>query len=181
MAKDYYAILGVSRAADSSTIHSAFRALARQYHPDAGTGSSPSKFRDALEAYQTLSDPARRRQHDIDLGGPPLSQRVVAEPLFDPARSPFHSMAFVSTDFDELMKNLLRSIELDSYIESLSYYQSLCAIDITASSLTRIAGCRAVNIARINGDCVGGALPAPTRFADTEQVIWKEPDIVHQS
>jgi DnaJ-class molecular chaperone len=116
MAKDYYAILGVSRAADSSTIHSAFRALARQYHPDAGTGSSPSKFRDALEAYQTLSDPARRRQHDIDLGGPTHSQRVVAEPLFE-ARSPVHSMAFVSTDFDELMKDLLRSIELDLYIE----------------------------------------------------------------
>jgi DnaJ-class molecular chaperone len=83
MAKDYYAILGVSRAADSSTIHSAFRALARQYHPDAGRGSSTTKFRDALEAYQTLSDPARRRQHDIDLDETTSSQRIVVEPLFD--------------------------------------------------------------------------------------------------
>jgi DnaJ-class molecular chaperone len=119
MAKDYYAILGVSRAADSSTIHSAFRALARQYHPDAGTSSSPSKFRDALEAYQTLSDPARRRQHDIDLDETTPSHRVEAEPLFDPARSPVHSIAFVSTDFDELMKDLLRSIELQFHIEFL--------------------------------------------------------------
>jgi DnaJ-class molecular chaperone len=115
MAKDYYAILGVSRAADSSTIHSAFRALARQYHPDAGRGSSTTKFRDALEAYQTLSDPARRRQYDETAP----SQRVVVEPLFDPARSPVHSMAFVSTDFDELMKDLLRSIELQFHSEFL--------------------------------------------------------------
>ncbi len=118
MAKDYYAILGVSRSADLSTIHSAFRALARKYHPDAGRASSPNKFRDALEAYKALSDPARRRQHDIDLEEPISSQRAVAEPLFDPARSPaHHSMAFVYTNFDELMKDLLHSIELDLYIE----------------------------------------------------------------
>lgn len=115
----YYAILGVSRAADSSTIQSAFRALARRYHPDAGTGSPPSKFSGVHEAYQTLSDPARRRQYDIDLGGPTPSQRVIVEPLFDPARSPVHSMAFVSTDFDELIKDLLRSIELQFHIEFL--------------------------------------------------------------
>lgn len=85
MPKDYYAILGVSRAADSATIHSAFRTLARQYHPDAGSGSSASKFREVLEAYHTLSDPARRRRHDINLGEAIRSHGVTAEPLFDPA------------------------------------------------------------------------------------------------
>ena len=112
MAKDYYAILGVSRAADSSTIHSAFRARARQYHPDAGRGSSPSKFREALEAYQTLSDPARRRQHDVDLGEPTPSGKVIAEPLFGPTSSQIYPVPSVSTDFDELVISLLRSIEL---------------------------------------------------------------------
>lgn len=111
MRKDYYAILGVSRAADSSAIHSAFRALARQYHPDMGTGSSPSKFREALEAYHTLSDPGRRRQHDIDFGGPTRPLRVAAEPLFDPGRSSIHPMPVVSIHLDELIRNLLRSIE----------------------------------------------------------------------
>jgi curved DNA-binding protein CbpA len=111
MAKNYYAILGVSQTADSATIHSAFRALARQYHPDAGRGSSTSKFREALEAYHTLSDPVRRRQHDIDLGGPIQSRKVAAEPLFDPGRSSIRPMPSMSIRLDELMSNLLRSIE----------------------------------------------------------------------
>jgi len=60
-----------------------------------------------LEAYHTLIDPARRRQHDIVLGDPTYSRRVIAEPLFDPARSSIHRMPLASTKFDELMTNLL--------------------------------------------------------------------------
>lgn len=87
MTKDYYAILGVPRAANGATIHSAFRARARQYHPDAGTGSSAPKFSEALEAYHTLSDPQLRRQHDIDLGTPTRQSNIIPEPLFAPERS----------------------------------------------------------------------------------------------
>ena len=87
MTKDYYAILGVPRAADGATIHSAFRARARQYHPDAGAGSSAPKFGEALEAYHTLSDPQLRRQHDIDLGTPTRHSNIIPEPLFAPERS----------------------------------------------------------------------------------------------
>lgn len=87
MTKDYYAILGVPRAANGATIHSAFRARARQYHPDAGAGSSASKFSEALEAYHTLSDPQLRRQHDIDLGTPTRESTIIPEPLFAPERS----------------------------------------------------------------------------------------------
>jgi curved DNA-binding protein CbpA len=87
MTKDYYATLGVPRAADEATIHSAFRARARQYHPDAGAGSSAPKFSEALEAYHTLSDPQLRRQHDIDLGTPTRQSNVIPEPLFAPERS----------------------------------------------------------------------------------------------
>ena len=82
MTKYYYAILGVPRAADGATIHSAFRARARQYHPDAGAGSSAPKFSEALEAYHTLSDPQLRRQHDIDLATPTRQSKVRPEPLF---------------------------------------------------------------------------------------------------
>jgi curved DNA-binding protein CbpA len=87
MTKDYYAILGVPRAADGATIHSAFRARARQYHPDAGAGSSAPKFTEALEAYHTLSDPQLRRQHDIDLGTPARPSNIIPEPLFASERS----------------------------------------------------------------------------------------------
>lgn len=60
-----YEVLGVSVDADEQEIRSAFRNLARRYHPDAGEGSSPDEFRRVVEAYETLGDPERRRQYDL--------------------------------------------------------------------------------------------------------------------
>jgi DnaJ-class molecular chaperone len=65
--RNYYAVLRVPEDADPATIRHAYRVLAHRYHPDAGSGSSPQKFRDATEAYDVLSDPERRHEHDIDL------------------------------------------------------------------------------------------------------------------
>ena len=64
---NYYVLLGISQDADADTIRSAFRALARRYHPDAGEGSSAERFREILTAYETLNDPARRWHHDRTL------------------------------------------------------------------------------------------------------------------
>ena len=113
MTKDYYAVLGVPRAADTSTIHSAFRARARQYHPDAGVGSSTPKFREAIEAYHALSDPRLRRQHDIDLGTPVARSNVVPEPLFSPHRSGPTSISPMSSGFEEIFTELFHLIESD--------------------------------------------------------------------
>ena len=52
---DYYVLLGIAEDADEETIRSAFRALARRYHPDVGAGSSPIEFQRAREAYETLA------------------------------------------------------------------------------------------------------------------------------
>lgn len=60
-----YEVLGVSVNADEQEIRSAFRNLARRYHPDAGEGSSADEFRRVVEAYETLSDPERRREYDL--------------------------------------------------------------------------------------------------------------------
>ena len=120
MAKDYYAVLGVPRAADASTIHSAFRARARQYHPDAGVGSSTPKFREAIEAYHTLSDPRLRRQHDIDLGTPVARSNVIPEPLFSQHRSMPTSISPISSDFDEIVTELFRLIESDLEFRRIS-------------------------------------------------------------
>jgi curved DNA-binding protein CbpA len=65
----YYIVLGVARDASFEAIRQAFRARARQYHPDAGTGSSVERFRQVVDAYETLSDPARRRAYDRSLAG----------------------------------------------------------------------------------------------------------------
>ena len=61
---DYYVLLGIAEDADEETVRSAFRALARRYHPDVGAGSSPIEFQRAREAYETLADPERRRRYD---------------------------------------------------------------------------------------------------------------------
>src|SRR3954470_5080982 len=61
---NYYIMLGVPTTADADAIRTAFRTLARRYHPDAGSGSSAQRFREVVEAYETLSDPIRRRSYD---------------------------------------------------------------------------------------------------------------------
>jgi molecular chaperone DnaJ len=66
MARDYYGDLGVARDASPEDIKSAFRRLARESHPDANPGdpAADSRFRRIAEAYEVLSDPARRRSYD---------------------------------------------------------------------------------------------------------------------
>jgi len=63
--KDYYKILGVDRKADDKTIKSAYRRLARKYHPDvAKTKDATDRFKELSEAYEVLSDPEKRRRYD---------------------------------------------------------------------------------------------------------------------
>jgi DnaJ-class molecular chaperone len=63
--RDYYKILGVDRKADDKTIKSAYRKLARKYHPDVAKGKDTGeRFREVAEAYEVLSDPEKRRRYD---------------------------------------------------------------------------------------------------------------------
>lgn len=63
MSKDYYEILGVSKNASKDEIKKAFYKLAHKYHPDKKEGNE-KKFKEANEAYQTLSDDSKRAQYD---------------------------------------------------------------------------------------------------------------------
>ncbi|TCL06010.1 curved DNA-binding protein [Sodalis ligni] len=63
--KDYYAALGVEPNADLKTIKTAYRRLARKYHPDVSTEpNAESRFKDVAEAYEVLKDTARRAEYD---------------------------------------------------------------------------------------------------------------------
>jgi curved DNA-binding protein CbpA len=63
--KDYYAILGVPFGATLTEIKRAYRKLAKQYHPDVNNNpDAAERFRELTEAYDTLTDPDRRRRYD---------------------------------------------------------------------------------------------------------------------
>ena len=64
--RDYYEVLGVSKTASDSEIKSAYRKLAKKYHPDMNPGDkeAEAKFKEASEAYAILSDADKRRKYD---------------------------------------------------------------------------------------------------------------------
>ena len=66
--KDYYAILGVPKTAAEKDIKSAYRKLARKWHPDQNPNNqheAEEKFKDIQEAYEVLGDAEKRRKYDV--------------------------------------------------------------------------------------------------------------------
>jgi len=66
MAVDYYGTLGVSKRADEKEIKSAYRRLARKYHPDVNPNDpkSEARFKEVSQAYDVLKDPEKRKKYD---------------------------------------------------------------------------------------------------------------------
>src|SRR5438552_17302967 len=64
--RDYYEVLSIEKAADGEEIKRAYRRLAMKYHPDRNPGDAEAegKFKECAEAYEVLSDPARRQRYD---------------------------------------------------------------------------------------------------------------------
>ena len=63
--RDYYEVLGVQRDAEPSAIKKAYRRLAMQYHPDRNdSADAETKFKEASEAYEVLSDQKKRGLYD---------------------------------------------------------------------------------------------------------------------
>lgn len=65
--RDYYEVLGVGKTASADEIKTAYRRLARQYHPDVAKEdpkAAEAKFKEISEAYEVLADPQKRRNYD---------------------------------------------------------------------------------------------------------------------
>jgi hypothetical protein len=77
--RDYYAVLQVRPDADAEVIAAAYRSLARKYHPDhSHDEATAQRMRELNEAYETLSDPGRRRHYDATL---PARRAPMAPPV----------------------------------------------------------------------------------------------------
>jgi curved DNA-binding protein CbpA len=129
---NFYAVLGISRDADDETIRSAYRILARRYHPDRGAGSSAEKFRQVNEAYETLIDPGSRQSYDCSLQGPQCQVPIRVEPIVAQsgpfpqedaglfgrsAARPPSSIFRTSPGFDELFDRWFHSLD-DLFFDS---------------------------------------------------------------
>ena len=80
---DYYEILEVSPNANSETIDRIFRYLAQRYHPDNPETRDRHRFDEVVEAHNTLRDPVRRAQYDVQYKSHSAVRRKLAEEADD--------------------------------------------------------------------------------------------------
>lgn len=66
MHKNYYKVLGLHPSANMDDIKSAYRTLAKNFHPDKSTNGLAFKFREITEAYNVLSNPEKKKKYDLE-------------------------------------------------------------------------------------------------------------------
>ena len=105
--RDYYKILGVDRKADDKAIKTAYRRLARKYHPDVAKGKdkNPDRFKEIAEAYEVLSDPEKRRRYDTL--GPDWQRYAQGAPTGSPGSGGFRVENFENAgDFSDFFRTI---------------------------------------------------------------------------
>ena len=98
--KDYYEILGVDKKATEAQIKSAYRKLAKKYHPDVDKSpSAQEKFKDINEAYEVLSDKEKRSRYDSLGSGWQAGQDYTPPPGFENFSFNFNGQDFGNTQY----------------------------------------------------------------------------------
>lgn len=144
MGKSYFAILGITSDATQEEVRSAFRRLAKEFHPDHYYGGS-SVFREIQEAYSVLGDTQRRLQYENSLkqasAGTPKRRRVQPgpEPLIPENRSmdigeisPVRSFERFTPSFDEVFDWLWSNFSSLAPLKSGRIQQLTLEVPLTA-------------------------------------------------
>src|SRR6186997_2667639 len=148
---DLYIVLGLAHGATEADIKRAYRRLARRFHPDINPGDrvAEARFRQILDAYETLIDPQRRSRYDSGQGFEPRETR---------AKSGFEGFDFsargtdYSATFGDLFAEVLserggqgmaheRGADLHQELQ-LSFEEAFSGVDRTVT-VTRRETCRA--------------------------------------
>ena len=114
---DFYAILGIPPDADEETIRAAYRILAQRYHPDKGAGSSTEKFRQIVEAYETLIDARRRLGYDRSLGRLHSGFDVSAEPRIGGPFRPEDPAVFGHFEINARSRSVRPTSEVEEWLD----------------------------------------------------------------
>ena len=105
--RDYYEVLGVSKSASQDEIKSAFRKLAKKYHPDVSKEpDAEAKFKEVQEAYAVLSDSDKRKQYD-QFGHAAFEQGGAGQGGFGGGFSGFDFSGF---DYGDIFDNIFDGI-----------------------------------------------------------------------
>lgn len=121
---DLYAVLGVSRTADSSEIKTAYRRLARKYHPDINPHPSAArKFALVNEAYHILIDPQRRSFYDRT--GSTSSVAANADREVDSARARAARRAYYQARADKIVNEWLQRDREESRARGKAVYTTV--------------------------------------------------------
>jgi len=109
MAKDYYAALGLEKAADADQIKKAYRKLAMKYHPDKNPDNKKAeeRFKEITEAYAVLSDSEKKQQYD-QFGDAAFHQNFSQEDIFRGAdlNSIFREFGFGGRGGDDVFSQI---------------------------------------------------------------------------
>ena len=101
--KDYYAIMGVKPTDDLKTIKTAYRRLARKYHPDVSKEpDAEARFKEVAEAWEVLSDEQRRAEYD-------QMWQHRNDPQFSRQFQHGDGQSFNAEDFDDHAATILKS------------------------------------------------------------------------
>ena len=108
MAKNFYEILNVPPTASQEEIKSAFKVLARKYHPDMNIGKEDTtiKMQEITKAYNVLSDINKRRDYDIKINNHSVSEKVYRS--YNSSREDFEK------DFDDWIDEYLRKMRMET-------------------------------------------------------------------